>query len=162
MQLFHINTTLPKFRCTQSFIHFRYDHDMTRTIADKICPVLAIIHVCILNPLFLFAVNAVFGNRGIYGAADPEKKTRNIQLMPPATSVPKHTLYNGVVIMLLTKYVLANVGPSQVCVMQHNLTCMIMSDLKVQTQSHLSLFDLFSQANSSHFNTNPHNWKFRM
>lgn len=94
---------------------------MTRTIADKICPVLAIIHVCILNPLFLFAVNAVFGNRGIYGA-DPEKKTRNKQLMPPATSVPKHTLCNGGLIMLLTKDFLANVGPLQVCVMQHNLT----------------------------------------
>lgn len=52
-----------------------------------------------------------------------------------------NTLCNGGVIMLLTKIFLANVGPSQVSVMQHNLTCMIMSDLKVQTQSHLPLFD---------------------
>jgi len=93
-------------------------------IADKICPVLPIIHVCILNPLFLFAVNAVFGNRGIYDA-DPEKKTRNKQLIPSNLSTQ---------IILLTNFFFKYWAFTSMC---HK----IMSDLKVQTQSHLPLFD---------------------
>ncbi len=37
---------------------------MTRMTTYKLCPVLAIIHVCILNPSFLFAVNAVLATEG--------------------------------------------------------------------------------------------------